>query len=133
MDYTTQTKQRLIEDVDIRGKKVPIDKCCVPLVKFFNENGLDTKFCCEGHHKYENFEIMFEDYITDEQIFDFLNEYANKYDHSPFIGKFVKWSRRMSGCIASSWLYAVDTVEQADIDYKRLISDEFKIKHKNKF
>lgn len=73
------------------------------------------------------FEIMFEDYVTDEQIIDFLNQYANKYNHSPFIGKFVKWYRRMSGNITSNWIYAVNTVEQADIDYKRLISDEFRI------
>lgn len=113
--------------LNIKGKLVEIDNNCVPLVKHFNKIGLDTKFCCEGHNKYENFEIMFEDYITDEQMVDFLNQYANKYNHSPFLGKFVKWYRRMSGKIVSNWIYAVDTVKQADIDYKRLISDEFKI------
>lgn len=113
--------------LNIKSKLVEIDDSCVPLVKHFNKIGLDTKYCCEGHNKYENFEIMFEDYVTDEQMFNFLNQYANKYNHTPFLGKFVKWARRMSGKIISNWIYAVDIVEQADIDYKRIISDEFRI------
>lgn len=41
--------------LNIKGKLVEIDDSCVPLVSYFNKIELDTKFCCEGHNKYENF------------------------------------------------------------------------------
>ena len=74
----------------IRGNKVLIDKDCVDLVKYFNNIGLDTKYSCSGHGE-DTFEIVFEDYITDEQMEGFISKYRNKYNHSLFLGKFSKW------------------------------------------
>lgn len=119
--------------LNIKGKVVKIDNKCVPLVKYFNSIGLDTKYCCEGHNPNEPFTIMFEDYVTDEKIFSFIKQFSNKYDHTPFVGKFVKWARKMGGEIALNWVYIANTQECAEIDYLRMNSEEFKVKKDDKY
>lgn len=106
----------------IRNKQVEIDVNCIPLIQLFNEIGLDTKICCEGHLPNENFNIMFEDYITDEKITSFLEKHSNIYDHSPFCGKFMKWCRKMSGNIVCNWMYIAEKKLYAYRDYKTISS-----------
>ena len=112
--------------VNIRGKEIEIDDECVNLVEYFNSIGLDTKFCCSGHGK-DTFEIMFEDYITDKQIEDFLlkntiefksNDFI--YVHSYFTGRFEKWCRVMTGNIKYNWTYSAKDIESAKRDYLRM-------------
>ena len=112
--------------INIREKDVEIDDDCINLVQFFNSIGLDTKFCCSGHGK-GNFEIMFEDYITDKQIEDFLlkntAEFKSKdfiYVHSYFSGRFEKWCRVMTGNIKYNWIYSTTDIESAKRDYLRM-------------
>lgn len=86
-----------------------IDVLCRPIVKYFNAIGLDTKFSCQGHEGLNrSFQIMFQDYVTDEQIQSFLEQYSSKFSHSPFVGHFQKWMRKMSGKIATNWIYEVN-------------------------
>ncbi|APR02576.1 TPA: hypothetical protein ACXDAY_002155 [Clostridium botulinum] len=108
--------------INIRGQKAEIDDNCISLIKFFNSIGLDTKFCCEGHKVNEPFYIMFEDYIDDEQIVSFIENYSNKYDHTPFCGKFVKWVRKMKGEIKFNWEYIAQDKVFAQKDYNTMIS-----------
>ena len=77
---------------------------------FFNEIGLTTKFSCCGHDNFSrnSFEIMFADNLDDDLFIDFLLKLSNKYDHSPLIGKFVKWYRKLDGKIVSNWMYSVE-------------------------
>ena len=86
-----------------------IDVECREMVKFFNENELITKFSCQGHNNKDQnqFYIMFSNYIADEDISKFIGKYSDKYNHSPFIGKFVKWIRKMDGDIVRNWMYSV--------------------------
>lgn len=107
----------------IRGNKVLIDKECVDLVQYFNSIGLDTKYSCSGHGK-DTFEIIFEDYITDEQMESFISKYRNKYNHSLFLGKFSKWCRVMSGKMVYNWIYTAKDVRSAKITYIRIISKD---------
>lgn len=107
--------------VNIKGKNIEIDEKCVPLVNYFNSVGLDTKFCCEGHKANEPFFIMFEDYITTEKIVNFINEYSNKYDHSPFMGKFVMWARKINDKIVYNWEYLLYDKEHLQIDEETII------------
>lgn len=116
------------EIINIRGKDVEIDKLCVPLVKFFNEIGLHTKFCCEGHKPNESFMIMFEDYMDDATMVKFIESYSNKHDHTPFLGRFDKWYRKMNGDIVSSWMYVTDDKIKAEVDYQRMVNNQFLIK-----
>ena len=46
--------------------------------------------CWSGHGK-QNFRIIFDNSVTDEDIEKFLKDKVNKYKHSMFLGKFVKW------------------------------------------
>lgn len=77
---------------------------------FFNEIGLTTKFSCCGHDNFSrnSFEIMFADNLDDDLFIDFLYKLSNKYDHSPLVGKFVKWYRKLDGKIVSNWMYVVE-------------------------
>ena len=88
-----------------------IDEKCIPMVKFFNDIGLHTKFSCQGHNntKMNDYYIMFDESITDDDINVFLTKCSNNMDHTPFIGKFIKWARKMNdGIIHSNWMYITD-------------------------
>lgn len=106
--------------LNIRGQEVDIDEKCVDLVNYFNSIGLDTRFCCEGHNEVDTFHIMFEDYISDEKIINFINRYSSKYDHTPFCGRFQKWCRKMSGNIVFNWEYTAKKQEHAIFDYEQM-------------
>lgn len=108
--------------INIRDELVEVDDNCVPLVQYFNNIGLDTKYSCEGHKLGENFEVMFEDYIKDEQIVNFIKQYSNKCNHTPFCGQFVKWVRKMSGQITFNWIYVARDKLWAARDYETMIS-----------
>ena len=87
-----------------------IDELCRPMVKFFNNINLRTKFSCQGHNNNynSNFYIMFHEDVTDEQIANFLSGYENIFHHSPFMGKFVKWMRLCNGQMITNWMYNVE-------------------------
>lgn len=87
-----------------------IDELCHPLVKYFNSIGLITKFSCQGHNNnLDNcFYIMFDDNIIDEQIDSFLLPLSNKCEHTPLVGKFIKWRRKINGNLTSNWIYQLD-------------------------
>lgn len=86
-----------------------IDELCRPIVKFFNEVGLTTKFSCQGHDCKSNneFHIMFHESVTDDMISEFISKYSSKYNHTPFIGKFSKWIRKCNGEIIGNWEYRI--------------------------
>lgn len=105
--------------VILNGKEILIDEECVDLVLYFNDIGLKTFMCCSGHGE-QNFRIIFDNLVTDEDIAIFLKDKVNKYNHSMFLGKFVKWARVRSGEIVQNWMYAAETVSFAEVDYRRL-------------
>lgn len=71
-------------------KNIDIDPLCLPLIEYFNSIGLTTKFSCQGHNcsLKNEFTIMFESNVSDEQIFNFILNFKNKYGHSSLKGKF---------------------------------------------
>ena len=79
------------------------------LVKFFNEYGLKTKFSCQGHPSdtLGSYYIMFDNIVTDDDIKSFIVLFNNIYTHSPFVGEFVKWMRKISGEIVCNWMYQI--------------------------
>lgn len=101
------------------GEWVNIDIPCIPMVLLLNRIGLITKYCCQGD-KYNYFNIMFQDNITDKDIEDFLLKFENQYTHSPFVGKFVKWTRKMSGKIVSNWLYECNSIRSVSDDFNTI-------------
>lgn len=103
----------------INDEEVLIDKECIDLVLYFNNAGLKTCMCCSGHG-IQNFRIIFDDTIMDNDICNFLKEKVNKFNHSIFLGKFSKWTRIISGEIKQTWMYEAEKISFAQIDYKRL-------------
>ena len=108
-----------MNSIMLDGKEFEIDDECFDLVKYFNEIGLKTISCCSGHNK-QNFRIIFDNSISDDDISKFLNDKVNKYNHSIFLGKFVKWARVYSGKIVLSWMYEAEKIGFAKVDFKRL-------------
>lgn len=109
--------------LNIKGKLIEIDLNCVDMINFFNNENLDTKSCCEGHVIGENFNIMFENYISDDDIINFIERYSNKFGHSPFYGKFMKWARKCNGIVIYNWMYIADVKTLAKLDYKIMIKN----------
>lgn len=109
--------------IKINNKEVEIEDDCIDLVLYFNEVGLKTYMCCDGHDR-QNFRIIFDDSVSDNDIFDFLKDKTNKYNHSMFLGKFVKWARIISGETKLSWMYIAERKTFAKIDYQKLAKDD---------
>lgn len=107
----------------IKGQEVYIDDKCYPMVKLFNEKGLTTKYSCEGHNG-NNFSIIFDQEVKDEQIEALLIKHLNKFNHSNLVGKFTKWCRPINGEIKYSWMYSAPTASFAERDYKILTEEK---------
>ena len=57
--------------IQIDGKDIKVDKHCADMVLFFNEIGLKTRMCCQGHDK-PIYRIWFE--IDDETMERFIEK-----------------------------------------------------------
>ena len=96
-----------------------MDKECIPLCNLFNSIGLTTQFSCCGHGE-SPFQIIFDDNVTDKQIYDFIDILSQERDHTPIVGAFLKWTRKVDGKISSNWTYQVDKIEWADSDLETI-------------
>jgi hypothetical protein len=71
------------------------DKECIPLVQFFNDNGLKTRWCCSGKdgHGYGFYYIIFDDSVTDEELNKMLDKhsYKTRYNGQAFCGATRGW------------------------------------------
>ena len=56
-----------------------LDKRVIPLVRFFNENGLPTNMSCQGHNKtnMSMFWIEFDKTVTQDDIVKFMRNHLN--------------------------------------------------------
>lgn len=99
------------------------DKDCIPLVKYFNDNGLKTAMCCSGvNHGYNLFWISFTKKTTKEDVWNFLKRHNNKEDDfyknmcCPIQGWFVL---RLWGTDGETWNYVANSPEEAkhDLEY----------------
>ena len=99
-----------------------MDVECIPLCDVFNSCGLTTKFSCCGHGK-SNFDVIFDDDVSMLQMEEFISRFENQYTHSPFLGKFVMWMRKMSGKIVRNWMYTAPSKRFAEIDRTIIIKE----------
>lgn len=105
----------------INNEWVQIDIPCVPIVLLFNRIGMRTQFSCQGDNNLEHFEIIFDKEVKDETIIEFLEKFENHYTHSPFLGRFLKWTRKMNGRIVSNWTYSCPTIEDVCKDFDIMV------------
>src|SRR5665648_776598 len=105
-------------------EKGQIDEKCIPLCDLFNRVGLDTEFSCQGHLDGEEFVIIFEYYLSDSEIINFIKLIGDANSSSKSRGKFSKWYRYDEGILLTSWMYVargtmIQIEEDINIDFKR--------------
>ena len=85
--------------ISINNKIIKIDRQCYEIVKYFNNIGLKTRYCCNGHYE-QGLYVIFDDNITDKNIEDFIEETEGVGG-----GNFFKWTRMLDDKISSNWTY----------------------------
>lgn len=106
-----------VADTNVENIQYPddMDKECIPLCDLFNSIGLTTQFSCCGHG-HDAFQIIFTNKVTDEQIYHLIDTLSQKKDHTPIVGAFLKWTRKLDDKIVSNWTYQVDKILHANLD-----------------
>lgn len=106
-----------VADTNVENIQYPddMDKECIPLCDLFNSIGLTTQFSCCGHG-HDPFQIIFTNNVTDEQIYHLIDTLSQKKDHTPIVGAFLKWTRKLDDKIVSNWTYQVDKILHANLD-----------------
>lgn len=104
----------------------PLDPNVIPLVEYFNENGLTTWMSCEGHNRlYQSmFWISFAHTVTDEDIRSFQRLRTNKNGGFCSCGRFSK--RMITGPCGEifRWEYSAASIEAANEDLRNWRSNE---------
>lgn len=111
-----------------------LDPKVIPMVRFFNENGLKTSMSCQGHNKTDQsfFWILFDDSVAEEDIQRFMQNHLSRFGQFCSNGKFVKQlyggyqvtSQQWN--MIGTWRYLAATQEAADEDLKNWTSPENK-------
>lgn len=96
------------------------DKECIPLVKYFNENGLKTWMCCSGKdgHGYGFYWIAFARNIDRNAIECFMAQHANKEEkYNGVCGPLKGWfCQRIWWKPDDNWMYIVVNTDGANED-----------------
>lgn len=104
-----------------------LDQKVIPMVKFFNENGLKTSMSCQGHNKtnMSMFWISFANEVTENDILHFMQNHLDRHGQFISCGRFAK--RIFGGYSVKDqawkttecWCYFAATIEAADEDLSR--------------
>lgn len=78
---------------EINWHRMELDEGVVPLVEYFNENGLTTNMSCQGHEmlSMSMFWIEFDKSVTEDDILDFMKNHLRKHSQFCSNGRFAKW------------------------------------------
>ncbi|WP_458459284.1 hypothetical protein [Pseudobutyrivibrio sp.] len=100
-----------------------LDEACIPLVRYFNSIGLETKMCCQGHdNPFQSlFWIEFSKNVSIKDIKNFIDNHSYKI-YNPKTKRIGK-SELMCGwfCLRglyNRWHYIAGSIEAADKDYE---------------
>ncbi len=98
-----------------------MDKNVIPLVEYFNSQGLKTFMSCEGHNKtnISMFWISFSNNVQEEDIINFQKKHLNKkYGTFSSCGRFAQRVYIGGPTIIKEWCYFAATIEAAYQDLK---------------
>lgn len=97
-----------------------IDSEVIPLVEFFNKNGLHTHMSCQGHNKtnMSMFWIEFDKSVTEKDIVDFQRKHTNEFGAFCSCGRFVMriLATGNSNKVEYRYQYMAATIEAAHSD-----------------
>ncbi len=108
-----------------------LDPLVVPLVKLFNDSGLNTCMSCQGHNKTNQsmFWIQFDSNVSEDDILLFMQRHLNRNGTFCSCGRFAKrligfYSvKDLSWKSEECWCYFAATVEAANEDLYRWAHD----------
>ena len=104
-----------------------LDEKVIPLVRYFNENGLKTYMSCQGHNDtyMSMFWIQFDESVTEEDISKFMNNHLRWWGSFISAGRFAE---RVIGSysaitqqwqLVKCWCYFASSYKAADYDLER--------------
>jgi hypothetical protein len=115
-----------------------IDAEIVPLVRYFNENGLKTYMSCQGHScvNMSMLWVEFHNSISEDEILSFMQKHLSvlvrqgkEYNFFNSCGRFVQRVYAGNGVLDKTWQYMAANVNAANADLERWISqDEMRCK-----
>ena len=111
-----------MKTITINEEEIKIDVGCIKMVKLFNQIGLTTQFCCEGHKEGKEFYIVLNEKVSDDIVIDLIEKCSNE-EATLLYGSFKKWYRKCFGRMMANWTYRVNDVILADMDYKIIIDN----------
>lgn len=83
-----------------------LDKNIKKLVYLFNKIGLRTEFSCEGHEKYEHPCIIFDSYVTEDDIHKVASKILSA---NGYLGEFHLWVRKDdSDDVCTNWMFLIN-------------------------
>lgn len=78
-----------------------LDEEMIEMVDVLNfKLGLKTEFCCYGHKERDRFYVIFDESVTDEQMYALAEKVAVDWKNRIF---FYKWVRGVNGRLQSNW------------------------------
>lgn len=107
-----------------------MDKNVIPLVEYFNLQGLKTFMSCEGHNKtnMSMFWISFDDSVQENDIISFQKRHLNqKYNTFSSCGRFAQRLYIGGPAIIKQWYYFAATKEAANQDLENWLRDDNEI------
>lgn len=104
-----------------------LDPLVIPMVKYFNEQGLTTCMSCQGHNKtnMSMFWIQFDRSVTSEDIQEFMKRHLDQKGVFCSCGRFAKRmlafynAKAKQWTTMESWNYFAATPDAAHIDLKK--------------
>ena len=102
-----------------------LDEKVIPLVQFFNANGLPTLMSCQGHNKtnLSMFWIEFDKTVTEADIVAFMRGHLNWVGMFCSCGRFAKRIYASHNSVYECWCYFAATVEAANADLYQWMHD----------
>ena len=102
-----------------------MDKDCVPIVKFFNDVGLKTSMCCQGHNltNMSLFWVEFDKSITESDILKFMAMFKRPFPIGKYFVSNGTFAERIilykNGAVGKRWRYVAASSIAANDDLRR--------------
>ena len=103
-----------------------MDKFVIPLIEYFNANGLPTHMSCQGHNStnMSRFWISFTDEVGVKDIERFQCKHLNSFGYFCSCGRFAKRYVVCKNELINRWEYYAATIDAAMTDLSKWKSDD---------